>query len=201
MQDLSKIAYETKCSFALVKHFSKRQEMANSTHNITGSVAYAGVVRAMNFIVPKKEEDGSPTDVKTMVSVKTNLGPKPQPMDFQITNDGISWEFGDEDFDFEENQKTRPPIKKEECRDAIVTILSDKFMSSSQLHKTLSEEPFEFRLKTRKSGLALAIAEKLVDWKIYPPQNHRWYSLPENPLPEEEPKGTEGTFQFGDVQI
>jgi len=200
LENLGAIATETKCAFALVKHFSKRTEMASATHNISGSIAYGGVVRGMSYIVPKTDDNGDTTDdIKVLANIKNSLDKKPTPLDFVISSNGISWTTGDPDFDINDSlNKRRTPMKREECRDAIIDIISkdaSKILSSTKLKETLKSEDYGFKDKSIRSGLSLAIEEKVIDWKIYT-SSRKYYSLPEVTFPAVEPQGQEGHLQL-----
>jgi len=197
LEELSGMAEETGVSMVLVKHFSKRNEMVSPTHNITGSVAFGGVVRGMNFIVPKKDDEGKTTDVKTLINVKNNLAKKQNPLDFEIGSDGISWTAGDPDYDYLEQMKpTRGSVPKEDCKKAVIYLLGNGRMTNQDLMTALKTDPYDFSTEAIRKGKALAIE----DGSAIMERQHTGHTV--YSLPDEVNKSTHvAHMDFGDVTI
>ena len=114
-----------------------------------------------------------------MVNVKNNLTKKQNPLDFEISSNGLTWTAGDPDYDYLEQMKqTRGSVPKEDCKNAIIYLLGNGRMTNQDLMTALKTDPYDFSDEAIRKGKALAIEDGSA---IMERQHtgHTAYSLPD----------------------
>ena len=201
LQTVSQIAKETNSSIVLIRHWGKdTQSKGTATHLQLGSVTYGARARSLINVIPIREDGEEDKNRKLWKQDKPSNSSFPDPFIFTIDDEGIRWEKAEEDVDTITSLGGGKNYLKEDCANAVLTILKNGAMDSGAVRETLLAEPYEYTRKTIKNAVSILSSDGRIKTKKLN-TGHMIYALPEYSFDSLRPEGTEGTLEIGDIEV
>tara|TARA_R110002020_G_scaffold330672_1_gene546284 strand:- start:3132 stop:4952 length:1821 start_codon:yes stop_codon:yes gene_type:complete len=201
LQRVSQVAKETNTAIVLIRHWGKdTQSKGTATHLQLGSVTYGARARSLINVIPIKEDGEEDKYRKLWKQDKPSNSGFPDPFIFTIDDEGIRWEKADDDVDTINSLSGGKTYLKEDCANAVLTILKNGAMDSGAVRETLIAEPYEYTKKTIKNAVSILSSDGKIKTKKLS-TGHMLYALPEYSFDSLRPEGTEGTLEIGDIEL
>jgi len=153
---LTAVAEHRRIAIVFVAHLNKSQATA-ALYRVGGSIGFVGLARSI-ILVGREQESGR----RALASLKNNLAPQPEPVEFAITEDGIAWLGEAPDLDADRLLAAPPQAKRprDEAKEFLRELLADGPMPKRDVDTQARRGDFSERTIRRAADDLGVIAEK-----------------------------------------